>query len=271
LTSMKTGLPVKRRLDKVLRERYAEITAMDRSIGTLRRYLKETGLRENTLLWYCGDNGVPGNVSVTTPFRGAKGLMYEGGIRVPGIIEWPKGISKPSVTGVNAVTSDMLPTICDLVDLPVPNRPLDGISLKPLIEGKMTERRSPICFWSFDTTQEAQRGLKPYIDPKLQEGTTPLVKILAGRRTRHFRNFHHPSITEQDFAGPRVILDDRYKLVIGGQPGSESVRELFDLRTDRAEKNNLIEAKPDIAKKLKQQLREWQQSVLNSLTGANYR
>ena len=161
LTSMETGLPVKRRLDKVLRERYAEITAMDRSIGKLRRYLKETGLRENTLLWYCGDNGVPANVSVTTPFRGAKGLMYEGGIRVPGIIEWPKRIPGRRVTGVNAVTSDMLPTICDLVGQPLPNRPMDGISLKPLIDGKMTERRSPICFWSYDTTAEAKRGLKP--------------------------------------------------------------------------------------------------------------
>ena len=87
LTSIKTGLPVKRRLDKVLRERYAEITAMDRSIGKLRRYLEETGLRENTLLWCCGDNGVPANVSVTIPFRSAKGLMCEGSIRVPSIIE----------------------------------------------------------------------------------------------------------------------------------------------------------------------------------------
>ncbi len=97
------------------------------------------------------------------------------------------------------------------------------------------------------------------------------LDVLEGRRTRNFRNFHHPSITEQDFAGPRTILDDRYKLVVGGQPGSESVRELFDLRTDRAEKTNLIETKPEIAKKLEQQLREWQQSVLNSLTGADYR
>ena len=268
---MKTGLPVKRRLDKVLRERYAEITAMDLSIGKLRRYLEEAGLQENTLLWYCGDNGVPANVSVTTPFRGAKGLMYEGGIRVPGIIEWPKGIPEPSATGVNAVTSDMLPTICDLVGQPLPNRPMDGISLKPLIDGKMTERGSPICFWSYGTAKLPKRGLKPYIDPKLQEGTTPLVKILEGRRTRNFRNFHHPSITEQDFAGPRAILDDRYKLVVGGQPGSESVRELFDLRKDQAEKNNLIETHPKVAVKLEQQLRAWQQSVLNSLTGANYR
>ena len=49
-------------------------------------------LRDNTLLWYCGDNGTPGDGIVTSPFRGQKGNMYEGGIRVPGIIEWPSRI-----------------------------------------------------------------------------------------------------------------------------------------------------------------------------------
>ena len=53
--------------------------------------------------------------------------------------------------------------------------------------------------------------------------------------------------------------------------GSESVRELFDLRSDQAEKKNLIDNKPEIAKNMGQQLRDWQQSVLNSLTGADYR
>jgi arylsulfatase A-like enzyme len=271
LTSMKTGRPVKRPLDQVLRERYAEITAMDRSIGKLRDYLKDHRLRQNTLLWYCGDNGVPGGVHVTTPFRGHKGQMYEGGIRVPGIIEWPERISKPRVTAVNTVTSDILPTICDLIGEPVPNRPLDGISLKPLIDGKMTSRKSPICFWSFNSSREAKQGLKPYIDPKRQVGTTPLVKFLGGRRTRNFQNFHHPKITEQDFAGARVILDGRYKLVVDASPGSKSAIELFDLQADKAEKKNLVETHPEIVKKLQRRLREWQQSVLTSLTAPKYR
>ena len=111
---------------------------MDRAIGRLREYLDEKGLRQNTLLWYCGDNGVPTSGCVTTPFRGQKGLVYEGGIRVPGIIEWPERIPQPRVTDVNAVTSDMLPTLCELVGQPLPDRPLDGVSLKGLIDGEMT-------------------------------------------------------------------------------------------------------------------------------------
>lgn len=271
LTSMKTGKPVTRPLGDVLRERYAEITAMDRAIGKLREYLDEEALRENTILWYCGDNGSPSGASVTTPLRGQKGQMYEGGIRVPGIIEWPEKLSKPRVSDVNTVTSDMLPTICELVGQPLPDRPLDGISLKRLIEGKMTSRPSPICFWAYDVGRESKDELEPYIDPKLQEGTTPLVKFMAGRRTRNFRNFHHPEITENDFTGPRVILDNRFKLVIHDRSGRGSKTELFNLREDPAEENNLILSKTKIAEKLKAKLRTWQQSVLQSLTGADYR
>jgi len=270
LTSMKTGRPVKRPLNEVLRERYAEITAMDRAIGTLRDHLKESDLRENTLLWYCGDNGVPGGVDVTTPFRGAKASMYEGGIRVPGIIEWPARISKPRVSDFNSVTSDILPTICDLVGQPLPQRPLDGVSLKSVIDGTAKERESPIYFWSYNTGRDQRGGLKPYIKQELQTGTTPLVKLMNGIPTRNFRNFHHTEIAEADFGGPRVILAGRYKLVVAGRGGNESVSELFDLRNDPAEKTNLLDAKPEIARKLQTQLCDWQQSVLTSLTGADY-
>lgn len=271
LTSMDTGLPVSRPLHKVLQERYAEITAMDRAIGRLRQYLTDEGLRQNTLLWYCGDNGIPASGRVTTPFRGQKGQVYEGGIRVPGIIEFPRRIPKPRVTEVNAVTSDILPTLCDLAGQPLPERPLDGISLKPLIDGGMTARPSPIYFWNYDASRDVKRGLKPYFEAKLQEGTTPLVKMMDGRLTRNFRNFHHPSITEQDFGGARAILANHYKLVVDAKSGTESMRELFNLRDDPAEENNLVETKPEIAKNLERQLRDWQQSVLNSLTGADYR
>ncbi len=269
LTSMETGLPVDRPLHTVLQERYAEITAMDRAIGTLRDYLAEEGLRENTIVWYCGDNGVPGPVVVTSPLRGSKGNIYEGGTHVPGVIEWPAGIPEPRTSDVNAVTSDMLPTFCDLVGQPLPNRPLDGISLKPLFEGKMTKRPSPLFFWNYDWSQEATRNPEPYIDPKLQEGTIPIAKLMDGLFTRNFKNYRHPEIVDEDYLGGRAILDDRYKLVVDGQPNSGA--ELFDLRADPAEKNNLAEAEPELAKKLGQQLKNWQDSVLNSLTGADYK
>jgi len=69
---------------------------MDRAIGTLRGYLAREGLRENTLVFYCGDNGTPPSGLLRSPHRGRKGQVYEGGIRVPGIIEWPGRIREES-------------------------------------------------------------------------------------------------------------------------------------------------------------------------------
>lgn len=264
LTSMKTGNPTTRPLDEVLRERYAEITAMDRAMGKLRTYLKDQELRNNTVLWYCGDNGTPRSGHASSPLRGLKATMYEGGIRVPGVIEWPAKIRKPRRSSVSCVTSDMLPTVCELAGQPLPKRPLDGISLVPLLEGKMKERPSPICFWQFNAGRESQN--KPYIKAELQKGTTPLVKRLGGLLTRNFKNYHHPKIVEQDYLGSRTIVGNRYKLVING----EKKRELFDLRKDLGETKNLIQEHPEVAKKLEQELRTWQSSVLKSLTEADY-
>jgi len=266
LTSMETGLPVERPLNAVLQERYAEITAMDRAIGSLRQYLSDYGLRQNTLLWYCGDNGVPPSGIYNPVFRGVKGNVYDEGIRVPGLIEWPQAIPEPLQSPVNSVTSDILPTICDIAGIPVPDRPLDGISLLPLIRGNMTERPSPVFFWNFDTGHEADD--QPYIDPEFQEGTTPLVKIMNGVYTRSFTNFHHPDILETDFNGSRAMLDHRYKLVIDGHPGA--MVELFDVVSDPTESNNLAAGQPEIVEKMEKQLQKWQQSVLQSLTGADY-
>lgn len=267
VTSNKTGRQTKRPLKDVLQERYAEITAMDRSLGQLRRWLSDNGQRENTLLWYCGDNGTPGDGIVTSPFRGQKGTMYEGGVRVPGIIEWPKRISRPRRSEVNTVTSDMLPTICELLNVPLPERPFDGVSLKPMIAGTMTERPTPIFFWSFKGG--GGTDTEPYIASELQSGTTPLVKMMGDIHTRNFRNFHHPAISNNDFDGHRVLLDNRYKLLVRGL-GDKEQRELFDVRNDPGETHNLLAARPEIAKQLRQQLRDWQHSVLQSLTGADY-
>jgi arylsulfatase A-like enzyme len=268
LTSNTTGRNTTRLQRDVLRERFAEITAMDRSIGQLRDHLGRTGLRANTLLWYCGDNGTPEEAVATVPFRAQKGSLYEGGIRVPGVIEWPEKISRGRITDVNAVTSDILPTLCDLAGRPLPRRPLDGLSLRALLDGTMTERAAPICFW--DDPIARHPGAKPYLDPELQKGTTPLVKLdRGGSATRDFQNFQHREILPQDFAGPRAVVDNRYKLVVDGT--KDGGRELFDLRADPAEKNNLIAAHPAEAEKLAAILQTWQRSVLESLTGADYR
>jgi arylsulfatase A-like enzyme len=203
--------------------------------------------------------------------RGQKGNMYQGGILVPGVMEWPKRIVQARTTNMISVTSDILPTLCDLTGQPMPDRPLDGISLVPVIVGQMEERPTPICFWSFETGKVFDDASQPYIDPALQEGTTPLVKMMAGKYTRTFRNFHYPEISEGDFGGARTIMDNRYKLVLDAQSGAGSAVELFDLLNDPAESENIADTQPEVVNRMQGQMRDWQRSVLESLTGADYR
>lgn len=267
LTSNETGDRVQRPLREVLRERYAEVTAMDRSIGVLRDFLKQEELKENTLLWYCGDNGTPPSAARTgMSLRGQKGMMYEGGIRVPSVMEWPVRIKSGTVSELNSVTTDMLPTLCELVDQPLPDRPLDGISLVPMIDGEMNSRPSPMFFWNIQGQIPVNEESEPYIDMNLQEGTIPLVKKLKGKFTRTFVNWRYPKVSKNDVGGPRTMIGNRYKLVMD----QESEVELFDLVKDRSESNNLVNSKPDIAEKMQKQLYDWQQSVLQSLSGADY-
>jgi arylsulfatase A-like enzyme len=131
------------------------ITAMDEQVGRLRRELRDLGVAENTVLWFCADNGPEGGRDKPTngtagPLRGRKRSLYEGGIRVPGLLEWPARIKQARRTDVPCCTSDYYPTVLDLLGLKMAGQPtpLDGISLLPLIEGEMTERPRPIGFQS---------------------------------------------------------------------------------------------------------------------------
>ncbi|MCL4202750.1 MAG: sulfatase-like hydrolase/transferase [Pirellulaceae bacterium] len=128
---------------------HGELVAMDRSVGTLRRELRRLGIADNTLLVFCSDNGgLPGITPETVGgLRGNKGTVYEGGLRVPGIIEWP-AVIQPRVTDFPACTMDLFPTVADVLGLPddVFVRPLDGISLKPLFSTSPSERDKPIPF-----------------------------------------------------------------------------------------------------------------------------
>jgi len=280
LTSNETGGPTKRPQGEVLRERYAEITAMDRAIGLLRKHLAETGLRRDTLVFYCGDNGTSADAALGVPHRGTKATVYEGGTLVPGLIEWPAAIDEPQTTGVRASTSDLLPTMAKLAGAGLPRRPLDGVDLAGVFDGSMTVRSTPLFWWAYDTSrlnrirptsrESGGATLEPWIDPKLQRGTTPLVKKMGGKATRDFTNYRQPTVGEDDYRGARAIIDGNFKLVIHDTQGAEPKRELFDLSADPAEKANLIEREADRAAKLPRQLAAWQESVLKSLTGADY-
>ncbi len=129
---------------------YGAVTAMDDQIGRIRQRLQELNVAENTMVWFCSDNGPENRTpGVTGGLRERKRSLYEGGIRVHGLLTWPARVKLPQVTDIPCVTSDYLPTILAAVDLDRNGpKPLDGINLLPLIDGKMSERPIPIGFQS---------------------------------------------------------------------------------------------------------------------------
>lgn len=137
-------------VDEYRRNYYGCITAMDEQIGRLRSTLRMLNVAENTLVAFCSDNGPEGKRDApgsAGPFRGRKRDLYEGGIRVPGLMEWPAKIAAGSKTDYPAVTSDYLPTILEIIGDKLPDdRALDGVSLLPVIAQNLTERPQPIGF-----------------------------------------------------------------------------------------------------------------------------
>ena len=141
---------------------YGELYAMDRSIGTLRQGLRDFGIADETVVWFNSDNGPFRSVaeSATGGLQGSKSSLWEGGIRVPAVVEWPNGIATPLSTDVAASTLDIYPTILELAGL-TQSSELDGISLLPMFGGNMTERVEPIPFWyerRFDGTAKCGSG-----------------------------------------------------------------------------------------------------------------
>ena len=134
----------------------AMVNMVDRQVGEVRSLLKELGLAENTILFFSGDNGgnayfadkehpagiFAPNVDPKTGkrFRGGKGNLYEGGLRVPFIAHWPGRIAPGQVSQYLGCFSDVLPTLAELAGAkPPPN--IDGLSLVPTLLGEKAAGR----------------------------------------------------------------------------------------------------------------------------------
>ncbi len=136
-----------------LHDYYGCITAMDDQIGRLQQALNRLGVADNTILFFCSDNG-PEGPSGSAPgsaglFRGRKRSLLEGGIRVPAFMVWPSTFKPDTVANVPLCTSDYLPTVVSLLKLKMPkNRPIDGVNMLPLIINPEAKRPRPIGFQS---------------------------------------------------------------------------------------------------------------------------
>ncbi len=132
----------------------AMVCALDAAIGGVMAKLDETKQRENTLIYFVSDNGGPNlagksgtNFTDNSPLRGAKGMVYEGGMRVPFLVSWPAKI-KPGTYDQPLIALDFLPTAlaaAESAELTPKN--LDGVNLLPFLSGEKSGVPHELLFW----------------------------------------------------------------------------------------------------------------------------
>jgi arylsulfatase A-like enzyme len=210
----------------------AMIYSVDESVGRIIAKLDELKLSENTLVIFSSDNGGVGGygelgtgkgITENIPLRGGKGMIYEGGHRVPFIARWPGKIPEGKETDKAIISVDLLPTLLDLTkSAPPKDQPLDGTSLLPLfVSGGQSGLPERAIFWHFPGY--LGQGANAW-------RTTPASAIRSGD----------------------------WKLIEFLEDGK---LELYDLSSDIGEKKNLAKDQPEKAKALLAQLQTWRKEV----------
>lgn len=215
----------------------AMIESTDQGFGRIMHKLDERNLTDNTVVIFFSDNGgvggyralgiEGGEITSNAPLRGGKGMLYEGGIREPMIVRWPREVKAGSACDVPVIGIDFYPTLLEMAGiqrksgLSSEGAPaLDGESLMPLLKQAGTLKRDAI-FWHFPAYLQGGRGTWR---------TTPAGAIRQG-----------------DFKLIEFFEDNRL--------------ELYNLKDDIGEKRNLAEVMPGKARQLHQRLIEWRKSV----------
>ncbi len=148
-----------RAISNPTRRTYAAMVAvMDEQIGRVLDALRRSGIESNTLVMFLSDNGGPTGVNASSnePFRGAKGQVYEGGIRVPFVLAWPGRLPAGVVYEHPVSSLDLAPTMAALAGATMPTgRPMDGVNLMPYLLGERTDPPHAVLFWR-------QQGSRPW-------------------------------------------------------------------------------------------------------------
>lgn len=211
----------------------AMIASVDESVGRVLETLRQLNLAENTLVIFTSDNGGVGGyaregigsseITDNAPLRGGKGMLYEGGIRVPYIFWRPGTVPTGKECDVPICSVDLFPTLLDLAGgTPPVGYPLDGISYAKLLTGQDGDAWSerPI-FWHFPGYLGGGKGTWR---------TTPVGAVRKG-----------------DWKLLQFFEDGRI--------------ELYHLREDIGEKRNLAEQRPEVTAELLALLKSWQAEI----------
>ena len=199
------------------------LAEMDKQIGRFINALDELGLSENTIVIFTSDNGPdPSFESARSAYlRGMKNSLYEGGIRMPFIIKYPKKIKAGQVNRYSVLSAvDLYPSLCAIADIDVEKGYRgDGQNYVKVLLGKSEAKRKTDLMWDFGRNEAFNKPSDPY-------DRSPHLAIRSGK----------------------------WKLLVNGD-GSD-VR-LYDMERDKYEKNDIASEYPDVAGKLSKKVCRW--------------
>ena len=204
----------------------AMVESLDAGVGRIMDKLDELRLADNTVVVFFSDNGGVRNITSMDPLRGGKGMLYEGGVRVPLVVRWPGVVQAGRRCDEPVIGIDFYPTLVEIAGTQSPpGQILDGRSIVPLLRGAETMADRAL-FWHF---------------PAYLQGKA------AGARDEYFRT--RP-------AG--AIRLGHWKLIEYFEDG---ILELYNLKGDIGETTNLTRELPDKTEELHDKLIQWRQSV----------
>ncbi|MGJ8650824.1 MAG: sulfatase-like hydrolase/transferase [Opitutaceae bacterium] len=253
-------------LSEAVRTLYAMIRRLDSNVGRLLVNVDRLGLRENTLIIFSSDNGPqfgPEGDSTLDRFNcelhGAKGCTYEGGIRVPAVIRWPAGLdhNKTADDGFFHMT-DWLPTILSLAGIDAPKDiKLDGVDQSAAIRGEADIYEPKRCWqWNrYDPLIEYNAAIRDgdwkLVRPFLPEALeVPDIQWLDV-------SMYNP----EHFIENGIITDPKPHIDIPAPPPVE----LYNIKEDPSEQNNLAQSHPDRVARLEADLLAWFEDVSSDL------
>ncbi|MFT7462380.1 MAG: arylsulfatase A-like enzyme [Pseudohongiellaceae bacterium] len=206
------------------------IESLDQNVGRLLEALEELGLADNTVVLFTSDNGALWETSKQWPLRAGKGSYYEGGIRAPLFVRWPGVIPAGTSSAVPVSGIDFYPTLLDIAGAPLPpNKPIDGVSLVPLLKqtAEMTDR--PL-FWHFPI----------YLQGIVKQGPVET-------RDRLFRTRPGSVVRRGDWKLHEYFENSEF--------------ELYNLIDDIGEKHNLAQDEPQKLAELQELLLTWREHI----------
>lgn len=208
----------------------AALKHMDDAVGRLLDKVDQFGLTDNTVVMFLSDNGGVDSLYDNTPLRAGKGSAYEGGIRVPFIVRWPGKVFPGSVCETPVHVTDIYPTLVEIAGGEMKQHPvIDGESIVPLLQQKGR--------W----TRDALYWYMPLYDHLW--GATPSAVIREG------------DYKLIEFFGDYIDIELGYKYIPEGRT------ELYDLRNDIGETNDLSRSLPEKAKTMRKKLYKWINSM----------